>query len=123
MAQPERQKKAIKNIVEGTTEVSYCARTLRSIAVQCEARGIPPEEVESVLAHIKAKAEKPVEKMDDRQLRSLNRDLPHIMVEYLGGKKRRPTVRKRRGRRAGASGSMEVITAEDVGDIKDVLGD
>ena len=108
MARPERQKKAIENIVNGTTEISYCAKTLRSIAVQCEARGIPPEEVGSVLSHIKAKVGKPVEKMDTRQLRNLNRDLPHVMVEYLGGKKRRPIVRKRRGHGAGADGSVDI---------------
>ena len=109
------------------TEVSYGARTLRSIEVQCETRGIPPEEVESVLAHIKAKVGKPVEKMDSRQLRNLNRDLPHILFEYLGGKKRRPMVRKRRGQGQGseASGSMEVITPEDVGtiDASELAGD
>ena len=90
------------------TEVSYGARTLRSIEVQCEARGIPPEEVESVLAHIKAKTGKPISKMDSRQLRNLNRDLPHVMVAYLGGEKRRPMVRKRRGHGAGADGSVDI---------------
>ena len=107
------------------TESSYMERTLTSIKTQCSVRGIPPEEVESVLAHIEAKVGKPVQKMDSRQLRNLNRDLPHVMVDYLGGKKRRPTVRKRRVRGQGseASGSVEVITPEDVGDIKDVLGD
>ena len=101
------------------TENSYMARTLTSIRTQCSVRGIPPEEVESVLAHIKAKLGSPVEKMTSKQLRNLNRDLPHVMVEYLGGKKRRPTVRKRRVRGQGseASGSMEVITSEDVGTI------
>jgi hypothetical protein len=99
------------------TESSYMERTLTSIKTQCSVRGIPPEEIESVLAHIKAKVGKPVEKMSSRQLRNLNRDLPHVMVDYLGGKKRRPMVRKRRGQGAGASGSMEVITPEDVGPI------
>lgn len=105
------------------TERTYKERTLISVGKQCEARGIPPEEVESVLAHIKAKNGTAVDEMDDRQLRDLNRVLPHVLVDYLEGAKRRPVVRKRKRPAAGAgteaAGSVEIITAADVGTVEE----
>lgn len=104
---------------------TYMARTLESIRVQCEARGIPSEELEKVRAHIEEKMDKPVEEMVDVELKRLNQALPHLMEDYLGGMKRRPRVRVGgSGNAESVEGSMEVITPEDVAtvDAKDLGG-
>lgn len=70
-------------------EEPYGPRTLAAIENQCEVRGIPPEEVESVRAHIADEMGKSVLEMDEAELRRLNRNLPSMMEDYLDGKKRR----------------------------------
>jgi hypothetical protein len=67
----------------------YGEGTLDSIAKHCDRRGIPPEEIESVHAFIAEKFGKKIRAMDMPELRRVNRELPLIMVEYLGGHKRR----------------------------------
>ncbi len=71
------------------TETSYGERVLASIMKQCERRGIPVEEADSVLAFISEAEGKRVVKMDSRELRNLQRRLPAYMLSYLDGQKRR----------------------------------
>lgn len=68
---------------------SYGERTLDSIAVQCERRGIPGPEIESVHAFLGEKLGKKIREMNMPELNRLNRELPYLMEEYLEGEKRR----------------------------------
>jgi hypothetical protein len=56
---------------------------------QCDARGIPPEEVESVVAFINKRFGKSLKQMNVVELKKVNSSLEEIMVDYLGGVRRR----------------------------------
>ena len=62
----------------------------KSLLVQCERRGVPVEEADSVKAAIRKKYGVGLEEMHYGYLKRCSRELPDIMVEYLGGDKRRP---------------------------------
>lgn len=72
-----------------TTTMSYGERTLNTIMIQCDRRGIPREEATSVLALIAKKAGISVTAMNASQLKRLNQNLENVFVEYLEGRKRR----------------------------------
>jgi hypothetical protein len=72
-----------------TEKTAYATATDASIKEHCERRGIPAEEVGSVRVAIKEKFGKALSEMDDGELRKVNRELPYILVDYLGGAKRR----------------------------------
>ena len=69
--------------------LTYAERTRASIAVRGEPRGIPAEESGSVVADVEKKFKKKLDKMSDRELRTVEQQLDGIFFEYLGGKKRR----------------------------------
>jgi hypothetical protein len=68
---------------------SYGEQVLDTMRKQCERRGIPEPEFESVLAFAANKYGKRVYDMDIPELRKLNRNLQTLFVEYLEGHKRR----------------------------------
>lgn len=71
------------------TETPYGQRLLESVRVQCERRGIPPEELESVLAHIGEAFDTPVLEMEAPDLKRVQAQLDGLMRSYLDGRKRR----------------------------------
>ena len=89
---------------------SYYQKTLDSIALNCETRGIPEPEHESVRALIAKRYEISLDEMNDSQLKRVNRELGDSLFVYLEGMKRRPEVVARVD--AGASAAEGEITAE-----------
>lgn len=74
------------------TTLSYGERLLRHIMDQCELRGIPVEESESFMAHLKEEHGKSVTDMDTLEMKRVQQELDKSFREYLGGSKRRPGV-------------------------------
>lgn len=70
-------------------EKSYGVRVLEAIRLQCERRGIPPEEMESVLAHIADERGASVLEMDASDLKRVQANLDALLRRYLDGSKRR----------------------------------
>jgi len=70
-------------------EKPYGERVLAMMQKHCERRGIPEPELESVLALVAQKYGKSIYDMDIPELKKVNRAIPDIFFEYLGGKKRR----------------------------------
>lgn len=68
---------------------SYLGRTLKTIVLQGEVRGIPEQESESVVASIQKKYGKKLTEMSERELVRVNQALDALFREYLGGMKRR----------------------------------
>ena len=68
---------------------SYAERTLALIYEQCSRRGIPPEEVDSFLAHVEKERGRSVLKMHDGELRNMVREIDYLFESYLEGVKRR----------------------------------
>jgi len=94
------------------TDKTYYEKTLDSLAVNCETRGIPEPEYGSVKAAITEKYGVALEEMNEPQLRRLNRGLGDILFIYLEGIKRRPSVVAQVD--AGPSAAEGEITAEGV---------
>jgi hypothetical protein len=69
--------------------MTYGEGVLKSIMDQCELRGIPVEESESVLAYLTEEHGKSVTSMDERELRKVQMGLGTSMGVYLEGAKRR----------------------------------
>jgi len=78
-----------------TEEEFFRGQVEMSLANQCEVRGIPVEEMDSVKAAIRKRYGMGLEDMHYGYLKRCSRELPTIMVEYLGGDKRRPLPGKR----------------------------
>lgn len=70
-------------------ESPYGVRLLTAIRKQCDRRGIPPEEMESVLAHVEDEYGESVHDMGAPKLRRVQQNLDDMFREYLGGRKRR----------------------------------
>lgn len=68
----------------------YRDKTYLSIAEHADRRGIPAEEVPKVIEAGEAKLGMTLKMAHYGQLKRFNRELPHILTEYLGGRKRRP---------------------------------
>lgn len=73
-----------------TEEDFYRVQVGKSLAENCSVRGIPPEEIESVLAAIRKHYGTGVDEMHYGQLKRLSREMGQILTDYLGGAKRRP---------------------------------
>lgn len=69
--------------------MSYGEGVLSAIMKQCQRRGIPVEESESVLAHLAEEHGKSVLDMNDRELLKVQRGLGTSFMAYLEGAKRR----------------------------------
>lgn len=71
------------------TETPYGQRVLENLRLQCERRGIPPEEMESVLAHIEEETGTDVLEAEAPALKRLMGQSDALFRTYLGGRKRR----------------------------------
>jgi hypothetical protein len=79
-----------KQKAKQTEEEFFRGQVEKSILAQCEVRGIPEEEVDSVKAAIRERYGMGLEEMHYGYLKRCSRELPDIMVAYLDGEKRRP---------------------------------
>jgi hypothetical protein len=73
-----------------TEEEFFRGQVEKSLLNQCEVRGIPEEEAESVKAAIRKKYGMGLSEMHYGYLKRVSRELPQIMLDYLDGEKRRP---------------------------------
>lgn len=67
----------------------YGEKLLANIVLVCERRGIPAQELDSVLAHIGEAAGTPVLEMEEPELRRVQQGLGDSLTDYLDGDKRR----------------------------------
>lgn len=85
----------------------YFKATLVALDSHCERRGII--EVDAVRAEIAEAFGKPLEEMEDYELRKVNRELGEFLTAYLGGAKRREMVAPTEDPSAAASsGSVSI---------------
>lgn len=88
-------------------QTKYAKSTLVALDLQCERRGII--EVDAVRAEIAKTFGKPLEEMEDHELRKVNRNMGAFLTEYLGGAKRREMVAPTEDPSAAASsGSVSI---------------
>lgn len=73
-----------------TEEEFFRGQVERSLIINCERRGIPEEEMDSVLAAIRDRYGMGFDEMHYGYLKRCSREIPMILTDYLGGAKRRP---------------------------------
>ena len=74
-----------------TEEEFFRGQVEKSLQTNCERRGIPAEETDSVVAAIRKRYGMGLEDMHYGYLKRVSREMPVILDEYLGeGMKRRP---------------------------------